>query len=288
MKMFSFAIRSRHGICANMSSRSLTSRGIRLSRQKSRPVEPRSLKLRPCQQAIHRETTVSPRVYPPSVPTLQGKQHLESNWNKMTIREMAPYLALHEGTTMVIHIPGRLSSSRDMLDSFLSDVALMHTLGIRLVLVAGSDTQINCRLSKIKKYAPLDNVTGMRVTDAETLNIALDAAQEARVAIESRLHRGIATRGVRLTANKSSNGKLNRCLGMCVISGNLVTARPAGIIGGIDYQHAGVVRSVKTKQINDFLDNGNLVLLTNICHSVAGKTYKCSSEEVASYVRFHS
>ena len=46
----------------------------------------------------------------------------------MTIREMGPYLAVHTGSTMVVHIPGGLVADETRIDTFLADIALLHTL----------------------------------------------------------------------------------------------------------------------------------------------------------------
>ena len=45
------------------------------------------------------------------------------------VREMAPYLSVHAGATMVVHIPGGLVAS-ESLGQFLDDVSLLHMLGI--------------------------------------------------------------------------------------------------------------------------------------------------------------
>jgi amino-acid N-acetyltransferase len=219
---------------------------------------------------------------------IQRTDSFSKHWSTMTIREMGPYLAVHTGSTMVVHIPGGLVADETRIDTFLADIALLHTLRVKLVLVAGSAEQINRRLSEAgAPIRPFSCTTG-RVTDAATLQAAVDAAQEVKVAIERRLHRGVNS-PVRVTSTTSGGGGSSVGAGfgprggkLRVLSGNLVTARPAGIVNGVDFENTGIVRSVDASLIEHSLDGGNMVLLTNIGHSQSGKTYKCSSEEVAS------
>jgi amino-acid N-acetyltransferase len=60
-------------------------------------------------------------------------------------RNTAPYINLHRGSTFVLLMPGDLLSS-GALPRLLHDVALLSSLGVRLVLVHGSRPQIEARL----------------------------------------------------------------------------------------------------------------------------------------------
>ncbi|MEN9315908.1 MAG: hypothetical protein RIS35_2301, partial [Pseudomonadota bacterium] len=66
-----------------------------------------------------------------------------------------------------------------------------------------------------------------------------------------------------------------------VVSGNMVSARPVGIVDGIDYQHTGLVRKVDASTIRFALDSGAIALLSNLGFSATGETFNLSMEEVA-------
>lgn len=66
-----------------------------------------------------------------------------------------------------------------------------------------------------------------------------------------------------------------------VISGNYVAAKRRGVVGGVDYQHTGVVRFVQVDAIRRQLDSGNVVLLSNLGYSAAGEVLNCDAYTVA-------
>jgi len=69
-----------------------------------------------------------------------------------------------------------------------------------------------------------------------------------------------------------------------VISGNFITARPVGIVDGVDFQHSGLVRKVDVAGISRTLDFGAMVLLSPFGFSPTGEAFNLTMEEVATSV----
>jgi amino-acid N-acetyltransferase len=69
-----------------------------------------------------------------------------------------------------------------------------------------------------------------------------------------------------------------------VISGNFITARPVGILDGVDFVHSGLVRKVDTAAIVRTLDMGAMVLLSPFGFSPTGEAFNLTMEEVATSV----
>ena len=69
-----------------------------------------------------------------------------------------------------------------------------------------------------------------------------------------------------------------------VVSGNFVTARPMGIIDGVDYLHTGVVRKVDAESIQDLLSRGNIVLVSPTGFSPTGEAFNLTTEDVATAI----
>jgi amino-acid N-acetyltransferase len=69
-----------------------------------------------------------------------------------------------------------------------------------------------------------------------------------------------------------------------VISGNFLTARPVGIVDGVDFKHSGLVRKVDVAGITQTLDMGAMVLLSPFGFSPTGEAFNLSMEEVATSV----
>jgi amino-acid N-acetyltransferase len=112
---------------------------------------------------------------------------------------------------------------------------------------------------------------GIRITDEVALDCAQEAAGQLRYEIEAAFSQGLP--------NTPMAGSTVR-----VISGNFVTARPVGIVDGVDFQHSGVVRKVDVGGITRTLDMGAMVLLSPFGFSPTGEAFNLAMEEVATSV----
>jgi amino-acid N-acetyltransferase len=180
-------------------------------------------------------------------------------------RQATPYVHAHRGRTFVIAFGGEAVADPRFPD-LIHDLALLHGVGIRLVLVHGARPQIEERLAH--RGAELRYVGGLRVTDAEALACVKEAAGVARLEIEALLSLGLASSpmaGVRIP----------------VASGNFVTAKPLGVIEGVDYEHTGVVRRIDREALRRRLDDGAIALLPPIGYSPTGEIFNLSAADVA-------
>ena len=150
--------------------------------------------------------------------------------------------------------------------NIVHDLVLLHSLGVRLVLVHGSRPQIEARL-EARGLVPAYH-EGLRITDAPTLECVIDAVGHLRIAIEARLSMDMAS-------SPMQGSRLR------VASGNLVTARPIGVLEGVDYHHTGEVRRVDRKGINRLLDERSIVLLSPLGYSPTGEIFNLACEDVA-------
>jgi len=183
-------------------------------------------------------------------------------------RQSTPYVNAHRGKTMVIMLGGEAVDTPNFTN-IISDIALLHSLGVKIVLVHGARPQIN-RIVELQKGATPYH-KGVRVTDATTLNLVMQAAGRLQLAITARL-------SMSLNNTPMAGTQLN------VVSGNFIIAQPLGVDDGIDYSHSGKVRRVDTEAINQVLDQGSIVLVGPVASSVTGECFNLLSEEVATQV----
>ena len=173
------------------------------------------------------------------------------------IRAAAPYVHAFRGKTFVIAFGGEVVAD----DSFLGvvhDLNLLHSLGIKLVVVHGCRPQVEAILDAqniASRYAH-----GVRVTDADAMDCVLEAAGQVRARIEALLSLGLA--------NSPMAGARNR-----VSSGNYLTAKPMGVVDGVDMQLTGEVRRIDTEAIQQRLDDGDIVLISPIGYSPTGEIF---------------
>ncbi len=181
------------------------------------------------------------------------------------IRNSAPYVNAHRGKTFVLMFGGEAIEDANFAN-IIHDIALLNSLGVRLVLVHGARPQIDQRVA-------LRNLTPrffqqVRITDKPTLECVKDAAGSVRAQIEALLTMGLA--------NSPMHGSRIR-----VCSGNLVVAMPIGVRNGVDLENTGLVRRIDVEGINDHLHDGSIVLLSPMGYSATGEVFNLSHEDVA-------
>ncbi len=186
------------------------------------------------------------------------------NW----FRHSAPYIKAHRGRTFVVAFGGEMAADA-RFPHFIHDVALLNTLGVRLVLVHGARPQIEERLREHGIKTRYHN--GLRVTGAAALACVKQAAGALRVEIEALLSMGVA--------NSPMAGARIR-----VASGNFITARPLGVRDGVDFEHTGEVRRVDAQALQKALDDNAVVLLSPLGYSPTGEVFNLSAEDVATAV----
>lgn len=183
------------------------------------------------------------------------------NW----FRHSSPYINAHRGNTFVLMLDGETVADANF-SNIVHDIALLNSLGVRLILVHGSRPQIGERLQQ--KQIPSRLHHHLRITDVETLNCVIEAAAVVRAEIEARLSLGLP--------NTPMAGARIK-----VVSGNFVTAKPVGVLDGVDMAHTGEVRRMDAKGIRQQLDGGNIVLLSHLGYSPTGEIFNLAVEDVA-------
>jgi len=183
-------------------------------------------------------------------------------------RSVAPYIHMHRGKTFVVGIAGEAIAA-GKLGHLAQDLALIQSMGVKVVLVHGFRPQVNEQLAA-KGHAPQYS-HGMRITDSVALDCAQEAAGQLRYEIEAVFSQGLP--------NTPMAGSKVR-----VISGNFITARPVGIVDGVDFMQSGLVRKVDVDGIMRSLDMGAMVLLSPFGFSPTGEAFNLTMEEVATSV----
>ncbi|MCB1705232.1 MAG: amino-acid N-acetyltransferase [Halioglobus sp.] len=191
--------------------------------------------------------------------TTSGRSHIR--W----LRNTAPYINAHRGKTFVLMLGGAIAQHENF-SHLVHDIALLNSLGVRLVLIHGSRTQIDQRLQRAGLASEFHQ--GMRITDNAALEHIKDAAGSLRAQIEALLSMGLP--------NSPMQGSRMR-----VCSGNFVTARPIGVVDGVDFHHTGRVRRIDASGIHQQLANGSIVLLSPLGYSPTGEIFNLALEDIA-------
>jgi amino-acid N-acetyltransferase len=180
-------------------------------------------------------------------------------------RAVAPYMHAYRGKTFVVAMAGELIAA-GKLNAFVQDLAILHAMGIKLVLVHGFRPQVNEQLAAKGQASRFSH--GLRITDAVALDCAQEAAGQLRFEIEAAFSQGLPN-----TPMANSTVRM--------VSGNFLTARPVGIVDGVDFMHSGVVRRVDAVAMRRAIDIGALVLLSPFGFSPTGEAFNLTMEDVA-------
>lgn len=172
------------------------------------------------------------------------------------LREALGYVARYRGEVFVIKLESGLLDVPSFA-GLVRDIASLHRMGIRVVVVPGARRQIDSFLKTWEIDAPM--VDGVRVTTEEALPFVTMAAFD----VCSRIMTLIAESGVN------------------ALIGNWVKARGLGVLGGTDYQRTGSVQSLRTDILRQLMGQEFVPIVPNIGWNSAGQPYNVNSTQLA-------
>lgn len=183
-----------------------------------------------------------------------------ANW----FRDSTPYISAHRGRTFVVLVGGD-ALAHDNLDHIVHDLALLHVLGVRVVLVHGARPQIDTALPNAQFHG------ARRITEPADMDTILGIFGTLRARLEALFSTGLPT-------SPLHNADI------AVVSGNFVVARPLGVLDGVDHQLTGNVRRIHGARVKGALDAGALVLLSPLGYSPSGQPFNLAADELTADV----
>jgi amino-acid N-acetyltransferase len=172
------------------------------------------------------------------------------------LRGILQYIPQFREKTFIIAVDGVIVPDENFANILL-DVAVLRSLNIRVVLVHGASVQIKALADKQGVRA--SNLDGTGVTDAPTLQLAMDAAN-------------------RLTHEILEGLSANDLRAACT---NAIIAHPLGIIQGLDHLFTGKVERVDTELLQTLLNQAIVPVVPPLGFDGDGKTYRVNSDSIA-------
>lgn len=186
-------------------------------------------------------------------------------------RYATPYINAHRNQRFVFALNGS-TLAHPNFNNIVHDIAVLHSLGIHIVLVHGFRHQLESTLQEngIESQYHCD----LRITNTSNLSLIEQIAGQLRIKIEAAF------------SNRIGDTPLNGAqFKLC--SGNLVTAKPMGIIDGIDMQHTGQVRHIDVDTLEENIQKNNISLLSTLAYSTTGEVFNLSLIDLASTTATH-
>ena len=191
-----------------------------------------------------------------------------------TLIEALPYIQEFYGKTIVIKYGGNAMINDDLKNKVMEDVSLMKYIGMRPVIVHGGGPDITQFLKKVGKQS--DFISGLRVTDEETVEIAemvLDGKVNSDI-VNLLNHRGV--RAVGLSGKDA---------GLIRASKKLATVYDGdGHKESVDIGYVGQVDSIDAKILVDLIANDYIPVIAPIGVGEDGESYNINADYVAAEI----
>ncbi len=172
------------------------------------------------------------------------------------LRGILQYIPRFREKTFIISIDGAIVTDENFANILL-DVAVLRSLNIRVVLAHGAAAQVKALADE--QHVKASDLDGSGVTDAETLKLALTAANR----LTHEILEGLSANDLRAA------------------SSNAVTAHPLGIIQGVDHLFTGKVERIDVDLLQTLLSQGIVPVIPPLGFDGDGKTYRVNSDSVA-------
>jgi len=224
------------------------------------PVENRILLFPGCGRGILRSAAVNP-CHPansskPPGPASPAADVRSIEMKPTDLRGILQYIPRFREKTFILAIDGAIVTDENFANILL-DIAVLRSLNIRVVIAHGASAQIQ-GLGEEQGVTP-SNLDGSGITDAETLKLALTAANR----LTHEILEGLAANDLR------------------AVTTNGIVAHPLGILQGVDHLYTGKVERVDVELFQSLLGQGILPVVPPLGFDGDGKTYRVNSDHVA-------
>ena len=216
---------------------------------------------------IAKALNTSPQIFFDGIP-LQEKINSSRNSFVEHFRLSAKFIYQFNKKIFVIAFGGEVLKDKQ-IKQITHDINLLHSLNISLVLVHGIRPQIDHKLIAARNRTRL--VRNQRVTDKQALEQIIEVNGRIRTEIEA-------------TLSSSMSDSPMAGSDIKVSSGNFLTARPVGVIDGVDMEFTGQIRKVDTHAILDKLSHNEVVLISPLGFSPVGEIFNLSYEQTAAQI----
>ncbi len=170
-----------------------------------------------------------------------------------------PYIQKYNGKILVVKYGGNAMISEELKESVMSDIILLSTIGIKVVLVHGGGPEITGMLNKIGKKSEF--VNGLRVTDKETADVV-------QMVLAGKINKSL----VNLLCARGG-----KAIGLSGSDGGMIKAKPKAVELG----YVGEITDINVQPILDVIEMGYIPVVSTVGFDDAGNTYNINADTVA-------
>ena len=180
------------------------------------------------------------------------------------LSEALPYIQKYNGKVVVVKYGGNAMIDKELKEAGMRDIVLLSLIGVKVILAHGGGPEINEMLRKTGKQSKF--VNGLRVTDAETMDIV-------QMVLAGKTNKDL------VSLITKHGGK---AMGICGVDAGMVTVERFG--GEVDYGQVGEIVGVNPNPVLDLLDKGYIPVLTCIASDGNGVNYNINADTFAARI----
>ena len=189
---------------------------------------------------------------------------ISTNDRASVLVQALPYIKKYTGETVVIKYGGNAMISEELKSAVMSDIVLMHLVGINVVVVHGGGPEINEMLKKIGKESKFIN--GLRYTDKETMEIVQQV-------LAGKVNKDL------VNLLEKAGGK---AVGLCGMDGAMLKADK--LICGEDLGFVGEIREVNAEVIHKTIASGYVPIISTVASGYDGEAYNINADIAAARI----
>ena len=175
-----------------------------------------------------------------------------------------PYIQRYNGKTVVIKYGGNAMINEELQDAVMTDIVLLRSVGVNVVLVHGGGPEINDMLKQIGKESRF--VGGLRYTDEETVEVV-------QMVLAGKVNKHLVQL---LTCHGG------QAVGLCGLDGDMIQAKKHD--AGEDIGFVGDIVKINTKVINDAIASGYIPVISTVGGGENGEVYNINADTAAARI----
>ncbi len=178
------------------------------------------------------------------------------------LSDALPYIQEYYDKVVVVKYGGNAMTNETLKQAVMSDIVLLSTIGIKIVLVHGGGPEINAMLKKTGKESRF--VNGLRYTDDETVDIVqMVLCGKVNKDLVELLH--------------MNNGK---AMGLCGLDAHMIEAEQLDPELGL----VGEITHINPEVINTALENGYIPVISTVAAGKDGTVYNINADTAAARI----
>ena len=189
-----------------------------------------------------------------------GISNITNSDRSETLVQALPYIQKYQNKTVVIKYGGNAMINEELRDAVMTDIVLLRSVGVNVVLVHGGGPEISDMLNRVGKQSRF--VDGLRYTDKETVDIV-------QMVLAGKVNKHL----VQLISKHGG-----KAVGLCGIDGEMIKAEK---YTKADIGFVGEITEVNTDIINDNLQNGYIPVISSVATGENDEVYNINADTAA-------